>query len=83
MKLATVYEPLTIDFAAPDQVEEMARLAGLKGSQSSRLKVLALKSTGGDGLVACLSYSIWSLPEELNHDSSGLVDADSVLIIKG
>jgi hypothetical protein len=82
MKLATVYKPLTIEFAAPDQAEEMARLASLVG-RSSRVKVLALKSTGGDGLVACMSYSLWSHPRDVNHDSSGLPGADSILILKG
>jgi hypothetical protein len=83
MKLATVYEPLTIDFAMPGQIQEMARLASLQGSQSSRVKVLALKSTGDEGLIACLSFTVWSRHRDLNHDSSAVPKADGVLILKG
>lgn len=83
MKLATAYRSLTIDVAGPGQVEEMAKLAALNESQSSRVKVLALKSTGDDGLVACLSYSAWSLPKRGSYDSAGLPEAESILIFKG
>jgi hypothetical protein len=83
MKIATVYSPLKIAVAETSQIEEMARLAGLKGSQSSRVKYLAMKSSGEDGLVACLSYTIWSLPRDLNPDLGGVPQADSVLILMG
>jgi hypothetical protein len=84
MKLATVYEPLAIELATAGQAEEMVSLAGLKETQSSRVKVLALKSArGNDGLVACLSYSVWLHPSELKVDSSGLPKAESILILRG
>ncbi|MET8509154.1 hypothetical protein ABZV60_31645 [Streptomyces sp. NPDC004787] len=82
MKLKTVYQPLAIDVAEPLQVEEMLRFSGVRESHSSRVRCLALKSDSGDGLVACLSYSIWSHPRELENDAPGVPHQDSVLILR-
>ncbi|MFI7064659.1 hypothetical protein ACIBL3_26950 [Kribbella sp. NPDC050124] len=83
MKLKTVYQPLTISIAEPVQVEEMLKFSDVQESNSSRVRCLALKSDSGDGLVACLSYSIWSHPRSSDYDMSGVQHRDSVLIIRG
>ena len=82
MKLKTVYQPLTINIAEPAQVEEMLKFSGVRESHASRARCLALKSDNGDGLVACLSYSIWSHPRELENDVPGVPHRDSVLILR-
>lgn len=83
MKLKTVYQPLTISLAKPAQVEEMLKFTDVRESHSSRVRCLALRSASGDGLVACLSYSIWSHPRDADFGVSGVQHPDSVLILKG
>jgi hypothetical protein len=58
MTLRTVYRPLTLAVANRKQSEELANLSGLTERQWERAKCLALKSTGSDGLVACVGYTI-------------------------
>lgn len=82
MKLKTVYQSLTIAIAEPVQVEEMLKFADVRESHSSRVRCLALKSDSGDGLVACLSYSIWSHPSDSDKDVSGVPHRDPVLILR-
>ncbi|WP_162624727.1 hypothetical protein [Streptomyces cadmiisoli] len=82
MKLKTVYQPLTIAIAEPVQVEEMLKFSGVRESHASRVRCLALKSDSGDGLVACLSYSIWSHPRGSDNDALGVPHRDSVLILR-
>lgn len=83
MKLKTVYQSLTIAIAGPAQIDEMLKFSEVRESHSSRVRCLALKSDGGDGLVVCLSYSIWLHPRDLDYDASGVPQRDSVLILRG
>ncbi|WP_285751748.1 hypothetical protein [Lentzea sp. NBRC 105346] len=82
MKLKTVYQPLTIAIAEPAQVEEMMKFSGVRESQASRVRCLALKSDGGDGLVACLSYSIWLHAGGSDDEVSRGLNQESVLILR-
>ncbi|MFB7453268.1 hypothetical protein [Streptomyces sp. NPDC056194] len=83
MKLKTVYQSLAISLADPAQVEEMLKFSGVRESHSSRVRCLALKAASGDGLVACLSYSIWLHPKESDSDMPEVQHRDSVLILRG
>ncbi|MFG2496195.1 hypothetical protein ACGFSD_34860 [Streptomyces caniferus] len=83
MRLKTVYRPLSITLAEPAEAEEMLKFSEVRESQSSRVHCLALKSDSGDGLVACLSYSIWSHPREAAEERSGVPHRESVLILRG
>jgi hypothetical protein len=82
MKLKTVYHPLTLANADPAQVDEILRFSGVGVPATSRIYCLALKADSGDGLVACLSYSIWLHPKELEPDVAGTPSRDSVLILR-
>ncbi|MGW1917774.1 hypothetical protein ACWCQS_45825 [Streptomyces sp. NPDC002076] len=81
MKLKTVYRPLTIGMADPAQFEEMLKFSGIGESHSQRVHCLALRSDSGDGLVACLSYTIWSHPRHSVHEAPGAPHEGSVLIL--
>ncbi|MFD9210343.1 hypothetical protein ACFVZM_29180 [Streptomyces sioyaensis] len=83
MRLKTVYRPLSITLAEPAETDEMLKFSEVRESQASRVRCLALKSDSGNGLVACLSYSIWSHPREKDGESSGLPHPESVLILRG
>ncbi|MEU7432824.1 hypothetical protein AB0B07_18670 [Streptomyces sioyaensis] len=83
MRLKTVYRPLTIALAEPAETDEMLKFSEVRESQSSRVHCLALKSESGDGLVACLSYSIWSHPRETDEESSDVPHRESALILRG
>ncbi|MGW7251882.1 hypothetical protein [Streptomyces decoyicus] len=83
MRLKTVYRPLSIALAEPAEAEEMLRFSEVRESQSSRVHCLALKSDSGDGLVVCLSYSIWSHPRETDEERPGVPHRESVLILRG
>ncbi|MGW7445858.1 hypothetical protein [Kitasatospora sp. NPDC054795] len=83
MKLRSVYRPLTLASAEPAQIEEILGISEVRESQSSRVRCLALKSGGIDGLVACLSYSVWSHPRGSERDVTGIQSPDSVLILRG
>lgn len=82
MKLNTVYQPLTIVIAEPEQVEEMFKFSGVRESHASRVRCLAPKADSGDGLVTCLSYSIWSHPRGSDDEVLGVPHRDSVLILR-
>ncbi len=83
MRLKTVYRPLSIALAGPADTEEMLKFSEVRESQTSRVHCLALKSDSGDGLVACLSYSIWSHPRETVEEGAEVPHRDSVLILRG
>jgi hypothetical protein len=83
LKLRTVYDPLTIAVAEPWQADELLRLANVKESRAARVRCLALRSEGDDGLVSCLSYSIWSHPRDPSYDASGVPATGSTLILRG
>lgn len=83
LRLKTVYRPLSIAHAEPAETDAMLKFAEVRASQSSRVRCLALKSDSGDGLVACLSYSIWSHPRETEDERSGDLHRESVLILRG
>ncbi|MGW5675109.1 hypothetical protein ACWEV4_08485 [Streptomyces sp. NPDC003860] len=83
MKLKTVYQPLTVALAEPAQAEEILRFSDVREAQYSLIRCLALKSDSGDGLVACLGYSIWSHPKGSEHVVSGDRHPDAVLIRRG
>ncbi|MFG2919576.1 hypothetical protein ACGF0D_42755 [Kitasatospora sp. NPDC048298] len=83
MKLKSAYRSLTISSAEPTQVDEILRFSEVRESDFSRFRCLALKSDSGDGLVACLSYSVWSHSKDSDHDAVGAGNPDSVLILRG
>jgi hypothetical protein len=72
MKLKTVYQSLTIATAEREQFQEMLKFSEVRELHYERVRCLALKSDSGDGLVACLSYSIWSHLGEPVYDESGV-----------
>lgn len=83
MKLKTVYQSLTIATAEREQVEEMLKFSEVREPYFERVRCLALKSDCGDGLVACLSYSIWSHLGEPDYGEPGVPRQGSLLILKG
>lgn len=83
MRLKTVYRPLTIALAEPADTDEMLKFSDVRAPRSSQVRCLALKADSGDGLVACLSYSVWSHPRESDDERSGDRHRESVLILKG
>jgi hypothetical protein len=82
MKLKTVYQPLTIAVAEPWQSEDMLRFANLEQSGTSRVRCVALRSEGDDGLVSCLGYSIWSHPGEPDYEVTGVPRKEPALILR-
>lgn len=82
MKLKAVYKSLIIANADETQLSELSVLADLSESRMSRVHGMALKTVSGDGLVACLSYSVWLHPIEPDHDPMGLARRESTLILR-
>lgn len=83
MRLKTAYRSITIAYADPIQTEELCSIAGLGDRQRLRLRYIAVKSDDGDALIACLSYSIWLHPREVDYDGSGVPHRGSTLILRG
>jgi hypothetical protein len=83
VKLKTVYRPLVITAATSEQRDEMLEFSCLPESQTSRILCLALKADSGDGFVACLRYSVWLHPKELEQGRSGGSHSGSRLILRG
>ncbi|MBE1497360.1 hypothetical protein H4696_004460 [Amycolatopsis lexingtonensis] len=69
VKLKTVYPRLELARAQDDQVREILEVAGLGLERAPDVIALALKSSGPDGLVACMSYTVRSCPRELSDDA--------------
>lgn len=83
VKIKTIYRPLVISAATSKQRDEMCKFSDLRESQTSRVICMALKADSGDGLVACLSYSIWLHLKELEGGSSEGLNVGSTLILRG
>ncbi|MEV7094722.1 hypothetical protein AB0M80_17985 [Amycolatopsis sp. NPDC051045] len=83
LKLKTVYSPLEIARADDDQAREILEVAGIGVDRASDVVTLALKSSGPDGLVACMSYSIRSRPRPLSDDAYVASEEGWTVIARG
>ena len=83
MKLKESFKSLTISYADESQAAEILDLVGIEESKRRRLKCYALKSDGGDCLVAAVGSSIWSHPRgKVEAEPKSEVEG-SVLILRG
>jgi hypothetical protein len=83
LKVKTVYRPLVIAHADEAQVEEMLDLIEVKPENRAAVVVLALKSGGQDGLIACMSYTVFSHPSSRSDEARIVSGKGSVLIARG
>lgn len=82
MKLVTNYEPLTIDIADPEKIEEMTQFSGLRKPPRTVYRCYVLKSEHGDGLVMCLGFYAFLHPQEADGGVVTLEHPDSRLIVE-
>jgi hypothetical protein len=83
LKVKTVYRPLEIAYANEEQVEEMLELVDVKPKNRPAVVVLALKSEGRDGLIACMSYTVFSHPGGRANETRIVSGEGSTLIARG
>ncbi len=83
LKVRTVYRRLEIAYANEEQVEEMLDLVEVKPRHRSAVVVLALKSAGRDGLIACMSYTVFSHPGSRANEARIVSGEGSTLIARG
>ncbi|MBE1497358.1 hypothetical protein H4696_004458 [Amycolatopsis lexingtonensis] len=83
LKVKTVYQSLVIAHADEVQVEEMLELIEAKPRHRAAIVVLALKSGGRDGLIACTSYTVFSHPGSRSDEARIVSGEDSTLIARG
>ncbi len=62
MKLKSLYQSLTIDYADRAQTAEILRFADIKEKSAHHVRCLTLHSTGDSGFIACLSFVVRSYP---------------------
>ncbi|KDN17586.1 hypothetical protein [Amycolatopsis rifamycinica] len=78
MKLKTKYRSPELGYADDAQRREMLELTGLEGANAARVHVMALRSGDGEGLVACVGFTVYSHPNAPSADA--YVSGDPVLI---
>jgi hypothetical protein len=83
LKVKTVYRSMVIAHADEEQIEEMLELIGAKPEHRSAIVVLALKSGGRDGLIACTSYTVFSHPGSRADEARIVSGEGSTLIARG
>ena len=83
LKVKTVYRPLVLAHADEAQVEEMLELIEAKPRHREAIVVLALKSGGRDGLIACMSYTVFSHPRSRSAEPRIVSGEGSTLIARG
>jgi hypothetical protein len=81
MKLKTVYQPLVIALADNSEAGRILEFIEIKQEQAPKIQCISLDA--GGSFVACMRFSIWSHPRDVEYDSSGLADGKSRLICRG
>ncbi|MDQ7807417.1 hypothetical protein Q5425_27080 [Amycolatopsis sp. A133] len=83
LKLKTVYPRLEIAHAYGDQVREILEVAGLDVERAPEIVALVLRSSGSDGLVGCMSYTVRSHPRALSDDAYVTSEQEWTVLARG
>ncbi len=83
VRLASVYQTLTIALADKADAEDMFRFSGLRESQYSSALCVALSSDSGTGHVVCVGCSVWLHTDKPDHIGRGGPRHDSILLARG
>ena len=82
MKLKSLYQSLTIDYADRAQTAEILQFADIKEKSAHHVHCLTLRSTGDSGFIACLSFVVRSYPPGSDPDRASDRSDNSALIVR-